>query len=107
MSEVGNRKSNQRSEVGSPKFNHAALSLNGQKSEIWSSNFVKSELVPAILYSLYLTLCKTDTSVKRTLRVGPCHSLLLYLTLYKTDTSVKRTLRVGPCLSLLPLFDSL
>ena len=23
------------------------------------------------------------------------------------DTSVKRTLRVGPCLSLLPLFDSL
>ena len=27
--------------------------------------------------------------------------------LYKTDTSVKRTLRVGPCLSLLPLFDSL
>ena len=27
--------------------------------------------------------------------------------LYKTSTSVKRTLRVGPCLSLLPLFDSL
>ena len=26
---------------------------------------------------------------------------------YKTDTSVKRTLRVGPYLSLLPLFDSL
>ena len=26
--------------------------------------------------------------------------------LYKTDISVKRTLRVGPCLSLLPLFDS-
>ena len=26
--------------------------------------------------------------------------------LYKTDTSVKWTLRVGPCLSLLPLFDS-
>ena len=24
-----------------------------------------------------------------------------------TDTSVKRTLTVGPCLSLLPLFDSL
>ena len=24
-----------------------------------------------------------------------------------TDTSVKRTLIVGPCLSLLPLFDSL
>ena len=27
--------------------------------------------------------------------------------LYKTDTSVKRTPRVGPCFSLLPLFDSL
>ena len=27
--------------------------------------------------------------------------------LYKTDTLVKRTLRVGPCLSLLPLFGSL
>ena len=27
--------------------------------------------------------------------------------LYKMDTSVKRTLRVGPCLSFLPLFDSL
>ena len=27
--------------------------------------------------------------------------------LYKTDTSVKRTPRVGPCLSLLPLFDFL
>ena len=27
--------------------------------------------------------------------------------IYKTDTSVKRTPRVGPCLSLLPLFDSL
>ena len=27
--------------------------------------------------------------------------------LYKTNTSVKRTPRVGPCLSLLPLFDSL
>ena len=27
--------------------------------------------------------------------------------LYKTDTSVKRTPRVGPCFALLPLFDSL
>ena len=27
--------------------------------------------------------------------------------LYKTDASVKRTPRVGPCLSLFPLFDSL
>ena len=32
-------------------------------------------------------------------------SLLTHL--YKMDTSVKWTLRVGPCLSLLPLFDSL
>ena len=29
-------------EVGGQKSNHAALSLNGKKSEIWSSNFVKS-----------------------------------------------------------------
>ena len=27
--------------------------------------------------------------------------------LYITDTSIRRTPRVGPCLSLLPLFDSL
>ena len=40
------------------------------------------ELVPGFLYSLYLTL-------------------------YKTHTSVKRMPRVGPCLSLLPLFHSL
>ena len=28
------------------------------------------ELVPAFLYSLYLTLYKTDTSLRRTLKVG-------------------------------------
>ena len=38
----------------------------------------------------------TDTSVKRTLGVGPCLSLLPYLTLYKTDTSLRRTLSAGP-----------
>ena len=46
-SEVGNRKSEVRSgkwEVGGQKSNHAAFSLNGQKSEIRSSNFVKSEV---------------------------------------------------------------
>ena len=52
--EIGNRKSevgSQKWEVGSKKWevggqksNHAALSLNGQKSEIRSSNFVKSEV---------------------------------------------------------------
>ena len=45
--EVGNRKSEGRSgkcEVGGQKSNHAAFSLNGQKSEIRSSNFVKSEV---------------------------------------------------------------
>ena len=36
-----------------------------------------------------------DTSVKRTLRVGPCHSLLP-LTLYKTDISLRRTASAGP-----------
>ena len=53
-SEVGSRKSKvekSKWELGSKKWkvrgqrsNHAALSLNGQKSEIWSSNFVKSEV---------------------------------------------------------------
>ena len=39
-SEVGSGKW----ELGGQKSNHAALSLNGQKSEIRSSNFVKSEV---------------------------------------------------------------
>ena len=53
-SEVGSRKSevsNQKWEVGSKKWevggqksNHAALSLNGKKSEIRSWNFVRSEV---------------------------------------------------------------
>ena len=53
-SEVGNRKWDVGSwklevgsgkwEVGGQKSNHAALNLNGQKSEIRSSNFVKSEV---------------------------------------------------------------
>ena len=52
--EVGSRKSevgiqkwemgSKKWEVGGQKSNHAALSLNGQKSEIRSSNFVKSEV---------------------------------------------------------------
>ena len=41
------------------------------------------------------------------LELVPAFVYSLYLTLYKTDISVKRTPRVGPCLSLLPLFDSL
>ena len=46
-SEVGSRKSEVRSgrwEAGGSKSNHAALSLSGKKSEIRSSNFVKSEV---------------------------------------------------------------
>ena len=63
--------------------------------------------------SLNGNLYKTDTSVKRTPRVGPCLSLLFLFDslqdghLYKMDTSVKWTPRVGSCLSLFPLFDSL
>ena len=38
----------------------------------------------------------TDTSVKRTPRVGPCLSLLpLFDSLYKMDTSLRRTLSAG------------
>jgi len=38
----------------------------------------------------------TDTCVKRTLRVGPCLSLLPYLTLFMTDTSLRQTLSARP-----------
>ena len=41
-------------------------------------------------------LYKTDTSVKRTLEVGPALLYSLYLTLYKTDTSLRQTLTAGP-----------
>ena len=44
---------------------------------------------------------------KKTPRVGPYLSPPLYLTLCKTDTSVKWTPMVGPDLSLLPLNESL
>ena len=39
--------------------------------------------------SLNRHLYKMDTSVKRTLRVGACLSLLPLLTLHKTDTSLR------------------
>ena len=45
--EIGSRKSevgSKKWEVGGQKSNQAALSLNGQKSEIRSSNFVKFEV---------------------------------------------------------------
>ena len=41
-------------------------------------------------------LYKTDTSVKRTPRVGIAFIYSLYLTLYKTDISLRRTLDAGP-----------
>ena len=48
------------------------------------------------------------TVFKNSLRHSSTYSRLsLNRHLYKMGTSVKRTLRVGPCLSLLPLFDSL
>ena len=66
---------------------------------VWKKATVYSDSFNGHLY-------KTDISVKRTLRVGPCLSLLpLFDSL--TDTSVKLTPRVGLCLSLFPLFDSL
>ena len=49
----------------------------------------------------------SQLSVNGHLELVPAFLYSLYLTLYKTDTSVKWTPRVGPCLSLLPLFDSL
>ena len=52
------------------KINYSRLSLNGH-------------------------LYKTDTSLKRTPRVGPV-LYSLYLTLYKMDISLRRTLTAGP-----------
>ena len=55
---------------------------------------------PCIQYSrlsLKGHLYKTDTSVKRTPRVGPFPSLLpLFDSLYKTDISLRRTGSAGP-----------
>ena len=38
----------------------------------------------------------TDTSIRQTPRVGPCHCLFPLLTFYKTDTSLRRTLSASP-----------
>ena len=46
--------------------------------------------------SLLTDTYKTDTSVKRTPRVGPCFLCSLYLTFYKTDISLRRTANAGP-----------
>ena len=49
------------------------------------------------LLSLNRHLYETDTSVKRTLRVGPYLSLVpLFDSLYKTDISLRRTHTAGP-----------
>ena len=60
-----------------------------------------TEKVP-ILYTKFRTHCILITAVNTpSLKYEYTVDSLL------TDTSVKRTLRVGPCLSLLPLFVSL
>lgn len=47
-------------------------------------------------------LYKTESSLKRTPRVGPSLSLLtLYLTVYKMDISLRRTHSAGPKVSVL------
>ena len=60
------------------------------------------ELVPAFLYSLYLTLYKRTPVLNGHLELVPAFLYSLYLTVYRTEASVKRTPRVGPCLSFLP-----
>ena len=58
-------------EVGGQKSNHTALSLNGKKSEIWSSNFVKSEV-----WSLkYEVLRLKQETIKGTERASPIYTL--------------------------------
>ena len=48
-----------------------------------------------LLDSLDGHLYKTDTSVKWTSRIGPCFPILPFLTLHKTDTTLRQPLRVG------------
>ena len=65
-------------------------------------------LVEARMYSrpsLNRHLYKTDTSLKRTPRVGPCLSFSLYLTFYKTDISPRRTAAPVPKVSVLERVD--
>ena len=50
---------------------YSRLSLNGHLHKTDPSENGHLELVPAFLYSLYLTLYKTDTSLRRTLSAGP------------------------------------
>ena len=67
--------------------------LSIRRTPVWNGYL---ELVPAFLYSLYLTFYKAHTSVKRTPRVGTCLHDSLYLTLYKTDITRGQTIRAGP-----------
>ena len=67
---------------------YSRLSLNGHL-----------ELVPAFLYFFYLTLYKTDTSLRRTLSVGPKGVRLgesrLYKRFYKSNSHlIKQNLSV-------------
>ena len=73
-------------------------------SPFWRENnfFV---FVSFVYFSFSLELPHTTTT-KITL-ASKYSRLSLNGHLYKTDISVKRTPRVGPCLSFLPLFDSL
>ena len=48
-----------------------------------------------LLDSLDGHLYETDTSVKWTSRIGPSFPILPFLTLYKTDTTLRQPLRVG------------
>ena len=52
-------------------WNYSRLPLNGHLYKTDTSVNGHLELVPAFLYSLYLTLHKTDTSLRRTLSAGP------------------------------------
>ena len=74
------------------------IMLSQTKMVVAHTTVSKNSLCHSSTYSrlsLNRHLYKMVTSVKRTLRVGPCLSLLLYLTLYKTDISLRQTL-AGP-----------
>ena len=58
-------------EVSVVNQKYSRLSLNGHLYKTDTSLNGHLELVPAFLYSLYLTLYKTDISLRRTLTAGP------------------------------------
>ena len=70
--------------------------LRKEENEIWDKILLLSAMLEYGRLSFNGHLYMTDVSVKRTLELVPAFLYSLYLTLYKTDTSLNRTLIAGP-----------